>query len=109
MKWKDRDEMFIELAAKKVHETWMEEQIKHGSIGFRIIKCPSCGKEELRTFHGKTDIKLCYCGFSAKINYDIIPYEELDENKKEYNKSVVRTILKAMTDDDILSIINKKM
>lgn len=72
----------IETIAEAVHNSWWEKKIKHG------FHHPSkCDKVWEPTPY------LLHC---TKCNFDMIPYDQLTEKDKEYDRVTVRTVLKAL-------------
>lgn len=76
MKMFDVDCLDIEELASKVHDAWWETKKKQG-------------------FHAPAD-----CAFGSvkcsKCHPDMIPYEKLSEEIKEYDRVTVRTVLDAI-------------
>lgn len=79
----------LEEISEKVHNAWMQ---KKASQGFHSPEnCPIIdGTDDSRTTYSKFTRR---CG---KCHADMYPYQELPENKKEYNRITVKAVLKAI-------------
>lgn len=78
------DEALIEKLSEEVHKSWMEEKTKQGFHA--PLFCPTN--------------RNC-----SKCHADLIPYSELPENIKDYDRVTVRTVLRAQA---AISTTNKK-
>lgn len=75
----------VEALSEQVHNAWWEEKARQG------FHAP---KECLTLRSGDTYNKFQkYCD---KCHTDMYPYNELPENIKEYDRVMVRTVLKAL-------------
>ncbi|PGN53953.1 hypothetical protein CN978_30085 [Priestia megaterium] len=90
----------IEFLSEKVHKSWEEEK---RSQGFHSpTECPSYNRKsysiaewkEKESFDAHFNAK--YYKWCEKCHQDLYPYEELDENIKEYDRVTVRTVLNAI-------------
>jgi hypothetical protein len=74
----------IEAISAKVHESWMAEKRAAGFHGPEDI-CPTTNLLPRERF-----------GCCKKYHADMIPYDELTDDKKELDRATVRTVLNAM-------------
>ena len=89
----------VERLSKEVHDSWWRSQRDRGYLDYTHCGCPICSKESLvnTTFKGPLQYKMCCgCGQEWSTHVDMIPYEELDEIKKEVDRITVRTVLFAL-------------
>ena len=89
-----------EFLAGKVHDAWWEEKKKQGfhspndcnSSNHESFKNASDhNKEKLEDFHNSKFYKWC-----DKCHADMYPYNELEENIKDYDRVTVDTVIKAI-------------
>ncbi len=78
------DDATLEVLAEHVHRSWMAEKQKQGFAKHTLTKCVDS------FWPGQ-------CGYpDDKHHPDMLPYADLAENVKEYDRATVRAVLSAL-------------
>lgn len=74
----------IEMLSEKVHESWMAEKQRQGFADHTFLKCPVGFFEAGECAYPR-----------EKHHTDMLPYAELGESTKDYDRATVRAVLAA--------------
>lgn len=95
-------EQVVELAAAKVHEGWMAEKLVQGFADHPFVPhsilphlCGACSVEEQTDYGKKVIVRYA----KKKHHLDMLPYSELPENIKEYDRRTARIVFDWLQDN----------
>lgn len=84
-----------EQLARMVHEAWLKEREKQGFVPPIPGKCPTCGSQQTMT----NDASIIFCTKGCpplKTHQRMLPYDDLSEDEKGYNRASVAGVIEAL-------------
>lgn len=84
----------LERLAEEVHNSWWDERKRQGFVDPIPGPCPLCGGEQVMDSE-KTKL-FCYQGHTYRTHKDMMPYSELEDWCKEYDRATVRGVVSAL-------------
>jgi DNA-binding transcriptional ArsR family regulator len=90
------DADLLERLAEHVHKEWMAEKQRQGFADHVLVPVP-CACNDAEGCPARQGCNQAYCRLPAyKHHTDMLPYAELAENVKEYDRATVRGVLRAL-------------
>lgn len=115
VKWAEETGHPLDAIAKEVHNAWMEESARQGRVAPGTTKCPECDwklRERFECEHTGETKKYLHCDNCGRVyveHSDMIPYEQLPESVKEYDRATVWAVLNALKNREITNNINREL